>query len=167
LAAAAVQAMLDYKPHTGTWSLPGLDRPRGAAFLISNDKDEQSPGLRVDALPGDARDLAAGGLRAAPKGQAFDDSNNTVITCKILGSCILVDRVMPPVSEAKCIFSREGTKRAQDIKPRAVGVAHPIFGAALADALSAAVEGTGLHAGFTWAAWPFTMKRTPCWVLWW
>jgi hypothetical protein len=182
-AADALRAMLRYKSHSAMCGLKiDYNRPRSAAFLISNDRYMLSHGLGVHALPGAAGDIAAGGLCAAAKAQVFDDSNKTIMMPKISTSTtfrylpsryIPADRVVPPVSREECIFTTDEHKPcvchepAQDIQPHAVGVVHPVFGAALKEALAAAVEGTGLYAGFTWAEWPSKLTSTPCWVLWW
>jgi hypothetical protein len=115
--------------------------------------------------PDTAGDVA-GGLRTAPKGRAFGDSNSFISTQNMTGINLLADRVFPPLLDPHKGISK-GYEHVQIIKPFAVDAAHPLFGSALAEALAAAVEGTSLHAGFTWAKWPSVVKNVPCWVLWW
>ncbi|KAF6263855.1 hypothetical protein COO60DRAFT_1487391 [Scenedesmus sp. NREL 46B-D3] len=160
-AAAAVQAMLDYKPHThGLICSSGFDRPKSMAFLVTHGKSMLQPSLCVHVMSSKAGDLAAEGLRAANDRQVFQDSNITVITHKkkIQESWVLAEPVLPP---------KHPCTRVQDLKPHAVGVADGVLGDALVEALTAAVDGTGLHAGFTWAVWPSMVKTAPFWVLWW
>jgi hypothetical protein len=176
-AAEAVQVMLSYKPH-GDAARRGFNRPSSAAFILTLDEDAAHPSLCVRALAAKT-DLAGHGLRTAAVSQVFSDSNTAVIR----NLCAVRADVVAAAGPELC--KRSGCWESgvvRDVKERAVGASHPLFGRALQDALLAAVDSTGLGAGFIWVkgeseavALPSTggaqqrvmMAKAPVWVVWW
>jgi hypothetical protein len=176
-AAETVQVMLSYKPHSNA-DTRGFSRTSSAAFILTLDEDVAHPSLCVRALAVKT-DLAGGGLRTAASSQVFSSSNTAVVRNLNAVRADVVGAPQPAVQTRSGCW-QSGVVR--DVKDRAVGVGHPLFGQALQEALLAAVGNTGLGAGFVWVkgeseAGPVPlpgmphmhakMAKAPVWVLWW